>query len=194
MKASAALKDAGLAVAVVELRTTAAGLAAADTVLKTADCPLFQANTVCPGKFLLLFGGQLAAIREAYDLVQSELSGELLDAFFLGQIDNGLLKALGGSQDIASYVGQAVGVVEAFSAASAIAAADAAVKAAAVDIAEIRLAQGMTGKGLVYLCGTVAAVETALQAATVAVQESGNLCATGCLPSPHESLWRYLLD
>ena len=179
--------------AVVELHTTAVGLAAADTVLKTADCPLFKANTVCPAKFLLLFGGQLAAVQEAYALVQITYQGELLDAFFLGQISDQLLDGLSGEGEPTATVGLAVGVIETFSAASAIAAADAAVKAAEVQLLDVRLAQGMTGKGVVYLSGTVAAVETALQAGAEAVRDSGNLCATGCLPSPHESLWRSLL-
>lgn len=189
------LRDAnrGLAVAVVELHTTAVGLAAADTVLKTADCPLFKASTVCPGKFLLVFGGQLSAVREAYALLQRTYQGEMLDAFFLGQISEQLLTGLSGGVDPTAAPGLAVGVIETFSAASAIAAADAAVKAAEVQVLDVRLAQGMTGKGVVYLSGTVAAVETALQAGAKAIRDSGNLCATGCLPSPHESLWRSLL-
>jgi len=184
--------ERGLAVAVIEAQTTATGLAAADTVLKTADCPLFRANTVCPGKFFLLFGGSLSAVKEAYDRVQRTYQGELLDSFFLGHISDQLLAGLGGEGKPVSAAGQAVGVIETFTGASAIAAADAAGKAAQVEIVNFRLAQGMTGKGVVYLSGAVAAVEAALQAGAEAIRDSGNLCATGLLPSPHELLWRSL--
>ena len=145
--------------AVIEAQTTATGLAAADTVLKTADCPLFRANTVCPGKFFLLFGGSLSAVKEAYDRVQRTYQGELLDSFFLGHISDQLLAGLGGEGKPVSAAGQAVGVIETFTGASAIAAADAAVKAAQVEIVNFKLAQGMTGKGVVYLSGAVAVVE-----------------------------------
>lgn len=176
----------------VELRTTAAGVAAADRVLKIAECPLFKGTTVCPGKFLLLFGGQLAAVQEAYAEVEAAHQGELLDAFFLGHVSPVLLAALGGETSPEAQAGGAIGLLETFTAASAVAGADAAVKAAEVELVEIRLAQGMTGKGLVYFSGEVAAVETALQAAAEAIRESGSLCATGCLPAPHEAIWRSL--
>jgi microcompartment protein CcmL/EutN len=184
--------NSSMAVAMVELRTTAAGVAAADRVLKSAECPLFRGATVCPGKFLLLFGGQLAAVEEAYAQVEAAHQGELLDAFVLGHVSPTLLAALGGGAAPEARVGGAIGLLETFTAAGAVAGADAATKAADVELLEIRLAQGMTGKGLVYFSGEVAAVETALQAAAQALGDGGSLCATGCLPAPHEAVWQSL--
>jgi microcompartment protein CcmL/EutN len=178
-----------LAVALVELDTTAAGLAAADTVLKAADCTLFKGTTVCPGKFLLIFGGAIASIREAYVQVESEYAGHLLDGYLLGAAAQGLLSALAGGNGAAPEPGNALGVLETFSASAAIAGADACLKAAAVDLLDIRLAQGMAGKGIVYLQGHVASVEAALTAAKETIRQNGGMCLTGCLASPHKDVW-----
>lgn len=192
MSEAAATGRPPLAVAIMEFRTTAVGMAAADRVLKTAECPLFKGSTVCPGKFLLIFGGELAAVQEAYSQVEMTYQGELYDAFFLGHISPGLLVALTGCPPASLSFGQALGLIEAFTAAGALAGADVALKAAKVEVLEVRLAQGMTGKGLVYLCGEVSAVEIALEAAAEVVGKSGSLCATILLPAPHEAIWRSL--
>jgi microcompartment protein CcmL/EutN len=183
----------GLAVAMLELSSTVAGVAAADTVLKAAACPVFKGATVCPGKYLLLFGGDTAPIREAYERAENSLAGEVIDAFFLAHVEPQLLAALGGPGDIQARPGAAIGVIEAYTAASALVGVDAALKAAGVELLEIKLAQGMAGKAIAYLCGQVSDVNTALAAAESAVKANGGLCVTGCLPAPHEALWTSLV-
>ena len=59
---------------------------------------------------------------------------------------------------------EALGIVESFSVASLIEGADAAVKAANVQLVEIRLAMALGGKAFVTLTGSVAAVESAVAA------------------------------
>lgn len=184
------LSSASLALGMIEFGTTPSGLAATDQVLKTAACRLLRGSTVCPGKFFLLFGGELAPIRAAYDTVQREFAGRMQDAFFLGNAAPDLLRALAGSPRASCYGNDAVGVIETFRAASAVAAADAALKAAEVDLLELRLAQGMTGKGLVYLAGTVAAVQVGVATGAQVAKDNGTLCASGCLAAPHEAVWR----
>ncbi len=58
----------------------------------------------------------------------------------------------------------ALGIVESFSVASLIEGADAAVKAANVELIEIRLAMALGGKAFVTLTGDVAAVQSAVDA------------------------------
>ena len=59
---------------------------------------------------------------------------------------------------------EALGIVESFSVASLIEGADAAVKAANVQLIEIRLAMALGGKAFVTLTGNVAAVQSAVDA------------------------------
>jgi microcompartment protein CcmL/EutN len=177
----------------LECDTTATGLAAADMVLKTADCPLFKGTTVCPGKYLLVFGGQIAAVREAYSQVEKTFAGHLYDGFVLGNAAPGLLQALANGSVPEKSPGHALGILETFSASAAVYGADAALKAANIQVMEIRLAQGMAGKGMVYLCGPVAAVQAALAAASEVVKQNGGICTSGCLAAPHPSLWQTLV-
>ena len=77
----------------------------------------------------------------------------------LGRIDPTVVKALLGAQPQAER--GAIGTIETFSVASAILAADTAVKSAKVDILELRAARGVGGKGIVYFTGEVADVTAA---------------------------------
>ncbi|MBQ7570350.1 MAG: BMC domain-containing protein, partial [Synergistaceae bacterium] len=61
----------------------------------------------------------------------------------------------------------AIGVVEFYSIASAIKAADAAAKAAEVSLIEIRMGLAVGGKGFVTMTGQVTDVQTAVKAATL---------------------------
>ena len=88
---------------------------------------------------------------------------------------------------------QAVGVMETFSLASSISAADTAVKAADVELIEVRLGRGMGGKSFVIVTGEVAAVEAAVQAAEGSEQTQGLISSSVVIPSPHMDIVRALM-
>ena len=73
--------------------------------------------------------------------------------------------------------------METFSAASAILAADAAVKAAAVDLAEVRLAMGLGGKAFFVVTGDVGPVEMSVAAAAAQAGQAGLLVRRVIIPS-----------
>ena len=70
--------------------------------------------------------------------------------------------AIAGSSKVEDL--DALGILESFSVASLIEGADAAVKAANVQLIEIRLAMALGGKAFVTLTGNVAAVQSAVDA------------------------------
>ena len=78
------------------------------------------------------------------------------------------------------------------SAAGGVSAADIAVKAADVDLIEVRLSRGMGGKCFVLMTGEVADVRSAVSAACEIVEKDGMLAACTVIPSPHEDLKKYL--
>ena len=78
--------------------------------------------------------------------------------------------------------------MESFSVASLIEGADAAVKAANVQLIEIRLAMALGGKAFVTLTGNVAAVESAVAAAAQIVGSKGMLVNKVVIPSPRPEL------
>jgi len=82
----------------------------------------------------------------------------------------------------------AIGIVETFSVAASLRAADAAVKAASITLLEIRVARGLGGKAYFTLTGTVSAVDSAVAAGALLVQESGLLVYRTVIASPHPDL------
>ena len=87
----------------------------------------------------------------------------------------------------------ALGVIESFSVTSLIEAADAAAKAADVQLIEIRLAMALGGKAFVTLTGKVSAVQAAIDAGSSLVSEKGLLVHKVVIPRPHENLLNELI-
>jgi len=83
---------------------------------------------------------------------------------------------------------EALGIVETISVASTIVAADVAVKAAAITLTEIRLANGLGGKSFTLMVGDVPNVEAAVEAAVQAIKEDGSLVRWVVIPQLHEDM------
>jgi microcompartment protein CcmL/EutN len=177
-------------VGVLELKSIAKGIQAADDALKSAGVSLISAQPICPGKFELIVTGELAQVDAAVEKIRGTYSSYLIDSVMIGRIDPSVVKALMGAQPQAKQ--GAVGTIETFSIASAIFAADHAVKAANVEILELRTARGVGGKGIVFLTGEIADVTAAVEVGARYAKDQGLLVATSVIGSPHSDLWNYL--
>ena len=47
------------AIGMVEYKTVSAGVVAADAMVKTSDVKIIEAQTVCPGKYIVIITGDL---------------------------------------------------------------------------------------------------------------------------------------
>ena len=83
---------------------------------------------------------------------------------------------------------RALGLIETLGFVGVIEAADAAVKAAAVEISAIEKIEG--GLISIRLLGDVGAVQVAVQAGVQAAQQVGHVVAQHVIPNPHEDLVR----
>ena len=83
-------------------------------------------------------------------------------------------------------IGEALGVVETSTVAAAIQAADAGVKGAEVGLWQLRLADGLGGKGLVLFTGLVADVEAAVEIGCGRV--ASQLIRSVIIPQLHEEM------
>ncbi len=177
-------------IGIIELKSIAKGVEACDSALKSAGVKLITAQPICPGKYEIILTGKLADVQAAVDHVR-EFSGEnIIDSVKLGRISESVVKALFGAET-GNREG-AVGIIETYSAASAIMAADTAVKAANVSIVELRLSRGMGGKGYVMITGNVADVTAAVESGSRYAQEQGLLTGNTVIAAPHEELWQYM--
>jgi microcompartment protein CcmL/EutN len=85
---------------------------------------------------------------------------------------------------------RSIGVIETFSAASIIEAADTAVKAANVTLLRVHLAMALGGKGLALMAGDVSSVQAAVAAASKVAADDGMLVGRGVIPAPSPELFR----
>ena len=115
----------------------------------------------------------------------------MIDSFVLGNPHESVFKALNCTADIEDV--QALGVIETFTGASAIVAADHAAKTAEVDLFEIRIARGMCGKSYVLLTGTVSAVTESVTSAVALIKEEGLVLDYAVIPSPSKEFVKTLI-
>lgn len=179
------------AIGMVEYKTVSSGMRVADRMVKTAEVELLQADTVCPGKFIVLISGDLSAVRAAVDSAVALDSEQLIDSFVLGNPHDSIFSALYGATDVGEP--NALGVLETFSAAAAIVAADTAAKTAMVDLIELRLARGMCGKSYMLITGEIAAVEAAINKAKQDAGDDGMFLDSSVIPNPDRKLWQNIL-
>ena len=178
------------AIGVVETVSIPLGVLAGDQMVKTAQVELVTAQTVCAGKYIVVVSGEVAAVRSAVAAGVSAASA-LVDSLVIANVDERVVAAMAGACPTEQVL--AVGVMETFSLASSISAADTAVKAADVELIEVRLGRGMGGKSFVIVTGEVAAVEAAVQAAESSEETQGLISSSVVIPSPHMDIIRALL-
>ena len=174
----------------VEYKTVASGMTAADVMIKTAEIEVIEAMPVCPGKYLVTVCGDLSSVKAAVDAAKAYNSASLIDSFVLGNPHESIFGAIRGANEINNP--RALGILETFSAASAIVAADTAAKTALVDLIELRLAKGMCGKSYLLLTGDVASVSAAIERAKSGV-EDGMFLDSSVIAGPDKKLWDSVL-
>ncbi len=179
------------AIGMIEYKTVSSGMLATDRMVKTAEVEVLEAGTVCPGKYMVIISGDLSAVRAAVDSAAEMYPDSLIDSFVLGNPHESIFSALYGSTDIGTP--NALGVLETFTAAAAIVAADVAAKTAQVELVELRLARGMCGKSYLLLTGEIAAVEAAIRTAQQGAGENGMYLDSAIIPHPDEKMWRNIL-
>ena len=179
------------AIGMIEYTTVSTGIMAADTIAKTAEVQIIEAQVVCPGKYIVIIGGELSAINASIDAAKMINGEKLVDSFVLGNVHEGVFPAIYATVDVENP--RALGVVETFSGASAIVAADAAAKTADVTLVEVRIARGMCGKSYILMTGEVAAVQAAVDNAKAAAGDNGMLLDYSIIPNPDMKLWEKIL-
>ncbi len=175
----------------VELNSIAMGIMTADAMIKSAQVDLLTARTTCPGRYLIMVTGDTASVVTSVETGRLTGGEMVIDWFTLPRIHTAILPALSGTSQVVEI--QALGVIETYSAASCILAADAAAKAARIDIIEVRIAAGLAGKAFVTLTGDVGSVEAAVQAGVEGVGDSGPVVSHVVIPSPARELRKTLI-
>lgn len=179
------------AIAMIELCSVARGIEVTDAVLWEASVEMLFAEAVQPGRFVMLFTGSVqsleAALRRGVEVGGDNVGDTLLIQQIHEQIPLGLKRTgrINGTLD-------ALGVIETSNVISAVLAADVALKTAAVDLLELRIANGLGGKSYFTLTGEISDVRSAVMAGANSAQKSGHLKRDVVIARPHADLVRFL--
>ena len=174
------------ALGMIETMSIPLGIQAGDAMLKTAEVELVASQAACAGKYIVIVEGEVAAVRSSVEAGKASAGSALVDSLVIPGIHEQVAPAIGAAAEIEEV--NALGIMESYSMCAAIQAADAAVKAAAVNLIEVRLGRGLGGKAFVILTGEVAAVQSAVQAAQALEEVQGMFGASTVIPSPHKKI------
>lgn len=170
----------------IEMTSIAAGMQAADIMLKTSQVELIISRTICSGKYMVLIGGEVAEVQTAVDAAAEQVEYAVIDTFVIPNVHPDIFPALSGHSKVDKL--ESLGILESFSVASLIEGADAAVKAASVKIIEIRLAMALGGKAFCTITGEVAAVQSAVDSGANVIAEKGLLVNKVVIAQPRPEL------
>jgi len=173
-------------IGLIELTSIAAGMQSADLMLKTSDVELIISRSICSGKYMVLIGGDVAAVQSAVETAVNQIDFAVIDDFVIPNVHPDIFPALSGHSGVENL--EALGIIESFSVASLIQAADAAVKSATVRLIEIRLAMALGGKAFCTLTGEVAAVQSAVDSGAQLVADKGLLVNKVVIAQPRKEL------
>ncbi|MDH4183609.1 MAG: BMC domain-containing protein [Nitrospinota bacterium] len=174
------------AVALIELRSIARGVKTADAMVKKAPVRLLEARTVCPGKYIILIGGETQAVADSYN-AGKEIGAELVvDELFLPHAHHQIIPAMEACTEIGQI--DSLAIIETFTVAAVILSADAAAKAAEVDLIELRMANGLGGKSFFTMTGPLHQIEAAVEAGVAMIEDAGALVCVETVPNPHADI------
>lgn len=177
-------------IGVIELKNIPKGVEATDDALKSAGVEMVSAHPSCPGKYEIILTGSISNVTAAVEHVTGKFENYVIDSSIMGRIDEQVITALFGTQK--SDRKGSLGLLETFSAATCIKAADIAVKTARVEIFDLRVSRGLGGKGVVLITGEVGDVTAAIEAGANYAKGAGMLSASSVIAAPHEELWEQI--
>ena len=158
------------AIGMIEFKTTATGVTAADAMVKTSDVEIVEAQTVCPGKYIAIITGDLSAVKAAVDTAVTTYEDKCIDSFVLGNPHESIFPAIYGTTQV-----------------------DQAAKTAIVDLIELRIAKGMCGKSYMMITGEVSAVSASIDRAKELVAEKGMYLDSSVIAHPDKRMIDSLL-
>ena len=173
-------------IGLVELGSIAAGYQVSDAMLKAADVEIVLARSICSGKYMVMVRGDVAAVQASVEAGTRAGAFSIIDKFVIPNLHDSIFPAIAGSNKVEAL--QALGVLESFSVASLIEGADAAAKSADVTLIEVRLAMALGGKAFVTMTGSVAAVQSAVDAGAEVIGGKGLLVNKVVIASPRREL------
>jgi microcompartment protein CcmL/EutN len=184
------------ALGIIELASIYKGYHVQDEVLKSANVEKLVARSICSGKYLMIVRGAVADVETAINVAREVGGFSVVNLTVIPRVDPRVFPAITGTTVLQAEFGARVPamlIIETFSVASAIKAADCAIKEADLDLIRVHVAMAVGGKGIVVMTGDIAPLEAAVQPAVDSVKEDGMLAGYVLIRNPHEDVLRDLI-
>lgn len=172
---------------IVESYSIASGVELTDFMMKSADVELVKASTICSGRYLIYVSGDRDCVETSVKTA-IESGRRLKGSFVISNISDQVIYALKRRSilDNATISQHSIGVIETKSASSGVAAADACVKQADVNIIRLVTGNGINGKSYYVISGELSCVEEGVDASKNALGK--NLVEVVVIPNPDPSV------
>ena len=169
-------------IGLLEFTSIAKGIEATDAMLKKAQVDLLLAKTICSGKYLTIITGYVQAVEDAVSAGISTAGANCIDHIVIPNLHPDIIPAL--TATTGASLDEALGIIETYTVASCINAADIAAKSGSIRLLEIRPAVGLGGKSFVTFTGDVASVQSALELGAEYPKSQGVLLQKVIIPHP----------
>ena len=179
------------AIGMVEFTSIARGIYVADQMVKISEVEIVTSVSTCPGKYITIVTGDVAAVQSSVALGEDMADEHFVDSLLILNVTDSVFPAITGATMPDRL--EAVGIIESFSLASCIIAADEILKAAELEPIELRLGNGLGGKSYFTFTGEVGAVQTGIRTGEAIAAEKGLLVNSEYIPSPSDRLIESLL-
>ncbi|WP_070000607.1 BMC domain-containing protein [Cellulosilyticum sp. I15G10I2] len=178
-------------IGLIEFTSIAKGIECCDEMIKAASVNLIRASALCPGKYMVLIAGDTGSVKASIEDGIKKGAEYVVNELRIPHVHPQLIPALNGTNEV--QLQDAVGVIEFYSIASAIKAADEMVKAAEVQLAELKIGYAIGGKGVVIVTGEVGAIRAAIEAGEKLGKEDGYMVTSTVIPRPAKELMASLI-
>jgi len=152
----------GPALAMFDISEIPRGISTLDALVKEAPVTVVSAGTIPSGRYLILFGGSVEEVEFAWNKAKTVAGSSIKDAVMLPFAEERILPAIGAKKPSSPGAGDTLGVLQAGSAPTLIRAVDHALKGAYVELLELRVAMGLTGKATAMFWGETHDMEAAI--------------------------------
>ncbi len=187
------MKNAMEALGLLELSSIGVAYAVRDAMMKAAEVQVLIARTICSGKYMIMIGGDVQAVRFSLEAGKAVSQEALIDELLIPAVDPRIFPAISASVELKESDKQAMGLLEAFSVTAIVEGADAAVKAADVTLFRIHVAMAIGGKGYLMLTGEISQVQAGIAAGAAEIGKRGLLVSKVVIPNPEPELFSDVL-
>lgn len=177
-------------VAVIEFKSISRGMLVTDEILKASQVRLLLATALCPGKYLTIVSGDVAAVEKSVSVADRLGGRHVYSSYVVSGIGNEIMDAISGKY--VPEINDSIAIIESQNMANIINAADISIDSAEVDIVELRLGKGCGVNSFYIITGKLEAVKEAAGNAAGFLSENGSLLAYRIIAKPDRDLLRWL--